>query len=76
MNIQVGERYKHYKGNEYTVLAVARNESYPEEFLVIYQAEYDSPDFGKGCVWARPLELFEGNVTIEGGEVKRFTRIG
>ncbi len=75
MDIQAGERYRHYKGKEYTILAVARNESDPEEFLVIYRAEYDSPDFGNGCVWARPLELFNGNLDVDGKELKRFTRI-
>jgi hypothetical protein len=75
MKAVAGKRYRHYKGHEYTVLVIARNEAKPEEELVIYQALYDSPDFGKNCIWARERSVFEGILTVDGRDVERFTCI-
>ena len=62
----IGGRYRHYKGNEYTVLAVARHSETLEE-TVVYRAEYGAHD-----VWVRPLPMFMENVTEDGGERRRF----
>ncbi len=70
-----GIRYRHYKGNEYTVVAIARLESNPTEEQVVYQSEYDSPDFGMSAVWIRPRSSFEEIIEIEGKRVHRFKRI-
>ena len=51
MDLQAG-LYRHYKGQNYRVLGVARH-SEMEEALVIYQALYG--EFG---LWVRPLEMF------------------
>lgn len=59
-------RYRHYKGKDYKVLFVATH-SETEEPLVIYQTLYGNFDY-----WARPLEMFTGNVTIDGVEQARF----
>jgi len=59
--------YRHYKGNEYEVLMVAKH-SETEEPLVIYRALYD--DYG---VWARPYEMFVEKVEVNGEMVDRFT---
>jgi hypothetical protein len=56
--------YKHYKGNIYTILAVAKHTE-TEHALVVYEGE-------AGDVWARPYHMFIGN-TEEG--IKRFTLI-
>jgi hypothetical protein len=63
----VGGRYRHYKGNEYTVLGVARHSETMEE-MVIYRAEY-----GERGVWVRPKEMFLEEVSVAGKTVFRFT---
>jgi len=52
--IQTGKRYRHFKGNEYEVVCVARHTE-TEEAMVVYKALY-----GEGHVWVRPAGmLFE-----------------
>jgi hypothetical protein len=58
--------YRHYKGNLYEVLGVARH-SETEEALVVYRALY-----GAGGLWVRPLAMFEETVVLNGREVPRF----
>ncbi len=70
-----GRRYRHYKGGEYTVITIGKLESNPQEEYVVYQSEYDSPDFGMHTVWIRPLSNFEEIIEIEGKRVQRFERI-
>lgn len=62
-------RYRHYKGKEYEVIAVARHSETLEE-LVVYKALY-----GEGQVWVRPLGMFVETVNVDGDEVPRFSRI-
>jgi hypothetical protein len=62
--------YRHYKGNLYEVLGVARH-SETEEKLVVYRALY-----GEQGLWVRPLAMFEESVFVDGQEVPRFTRLG
>ena len=75
MKAIIGIQFRHYKGNVYTVLAIARNEAEPATELVIYRAEYDSPDYGKGCVWARERKNWEGKVIVDDLEQERFTML-
>jgi hypothetical protein len=63
-------RYRHYKGNEYTVLDVARHSETREE-LVVYRQEY-----GDHSLWVRPKQMFLGTVKSDGKEVPRFRYIG
>ncbi|MDO4590900.1 MAG: DUF1653 domain-containing protein [Slackia sp.] len=44
--------YRHFKGNYYEVVGVARH-SETEEALVVYRALY-----GERGLWARPLSMF------------------
>ncbi len=59
-------RYRHYKGNEYTVLGIAQHSETREE-LVVYR-----PEYGERGLWVRPVGMFLENVTINGREVPRF----
>jgi len=59
-------RYRHYKGNEYTVIGVAKHSETQEE-LVVYRQEY-----GDNGLWVRPLAMFQEMVTVEGKEFPRF----
>jgi hypothetical protein len=63
-------RYRHYKGQEYTVLGVARH-SETEEELVVYRQEY-----GDHSLWVRPLGMFLETVEVDGEERPRFRFIG
>jgi hypothetical protein len=59
-------RYRHYKGNEYAVIGVARH-SETEERLVVYRCLY-----GDFSLWVRPLAMFQETVVVDGREVPRF----
>jgi hypothetical protein len=59
-------RYRHYKGNYYQVMETARH-SETEELMVVYRCLY-----GDHSLWVRPLEMFRGNVIVNGRELKRF----
>lgn len=59
--------YKHYKGNPYNLMGLARHSESLEE-MVVYQAMY-----GDYRLWVRPKELFFGTLMVDGQEVPRFT---
>ena len=61
-------RYRHYKGNEYRVLGLARH-SETQEVLVVYQALY-----GERGLWIRPAAMWIETVVVTPGEkpVPRF----
>ena len=67
--IQTG-RYRHFKGNEYTVLGTAKNSETLEE-MVVYRAEY-----GDHSLWVRPKEMFFETVERDGNRFPRFQYIG
>lgn len=68
MEIKKG-RYRHFKGNEYEVLGMARHSESLEE-MVIYRALYH-----EGGVWVRPAAMWEERVEHNGKSVLRFTPI-
>ncbi|MBN1793217.1 DUF1653 domain-containing protein [Candidatus Woesearchaeota archaeon] len=68
-------RYRHYKGKDYLVLGVAHHSESLEE-LVVYQALYESSQFGRDAIWARPKGMFFEGVLFEGKRVPRFRFIG
>jgi cyclomaltodextrinase len=72
--LEIGAMYKHYKGNNYKAIGLARHSETLEE-LVVYCALYNHTKFGENSLWARPKEMFLGNVIIDGKEVERFEKI-
>ena len=67
--LHIGSTYRHFKGNTYEVLAVAKHSETLEE-LVVYRALY-----GEGAVWVRPLVEFLDTVTRDGVTRYRFEEI-
>lgn len=65
-NVQVGGRYRHFKGNEYRVLHIAKH-SETEEEMVVYQQLY-----GEQGIWVRPLSMFLDQKDLDGELVNRF----
>lgn len=61
-------RYRHFKGNMYEVICVARH-SETEEPMVVYKSEKD------GGIWVRPLKMFIEPVEKDGMMQPRFTFI-
>jgi hypothetical protein len=59
-------RYRHYKGNDYEVVAVACH-SETLEPMVVYRALY-----GAGGLWVRPHAMFTEQVVIAGNSAPRF----
>jgi hypothetical protein len=58
--------YRHYKGNDYEVIGLARH-SESREAMVVYRALY-----GERGLWVRPLAMFLESVDIAGERVPRF----
>ncbi|MCB9641440.1 MAG: DUF1653 domain-containing protein [Myxococcales bacterium] len=63
-------RYRHYKGQEYEVIGVAKH-SETEEYVVVYKALYG--EFG---LWVRPYEMFFEQVQQGDQRVPRFAYVG
>jgi len=64
--------FRHYKGNLYKVIGIGRHSETHEDY-VVYQALYDSEQFGNKAIWVRPAALFTETVSFEGTIVPRFT---
>ena len=63
-------RYRHFKGNEYQLLFVARH-SETLEPMVVYQALY-----GQRGIWVRPADMWSETVERDGYCGPRFTYMG
>ena len=63
-------RSRHFKGNEYEVIGLARHSETQEE-MVVYRALYG--DFG---LWVRPARMWNETVERDGKTFRRFTYIG
>lgn len=68
-------KYKHYKGDHYEVIGVAKYSETLED-LVVYKALYDSEEFGNNALWVRPKDMFIEDVERKGEIVPRFEYIG
>lgn len=65
MNIVPG-LYKHFKGNRYKVIGLAKH-SEGEPDMVVYRPLYGSRD-----LWVRPLDMFTEMVEVDGFSKPRF----
>ncbi len=63
-------RYRHFKGKEYEVIAIAKHSETTEDY-VVYKALY-----GDGGMWVRPASMWNETVERDGVTYKRFTYIG
>ena len=68
MEIKTG-KYRHFKGNEYEVLYVAKHSETMEE-MVVYRALY-----GEKGVWVRPAAMWSETITRDGKTFTRFEKI-
>jgi hypothetical protein len=63
-------KYRHFKGNEYRVLHIAKHSETLEE-MVVYQALYG--DMG---IWVRPAAMWNEIIERDGLTFRRFEYIG
>ena len=62
-------KYKHFKGNVYEVIAIAKHSETLEE-MVVYRSLADA-----NSVWVRPLKMWNEKVEREGCIYERFVYI-
>ena len=58
--------YRHYKGNLYDVIGIAKHSETLEE-MVVYKALY-----GEGGLWVRPAKMWNDIIELPEKAVKRF----
>lgn len=68
MEIKLG-KYRHFKGNEYEIIGIARHSETLEE-MVVYRALY-----GDAGIWVRPAKMWNETVERDGKAFQRFTYI-
>lgn len=61
--------YRHFKGNIYKVLHIAKHSETLED-IVVYQAMY-----GERGIWVRPKSMFEEVIERDGKLIRRFAEI-
>ena len=67
--IKIG-RYRHFKGNDYQVLYIAKHSETLED-MVVYQALY-----GEQGIWVRPASMWNEVIERDGKSFQRFEYIG
>ena len=63
-------KYRHFKGNEYEVIGIAKH-SEDLSPMVVYRALY-----GEGGLWVRPAHMWNETVERDGKVFPRFTWLG
>ena len=66
--IPVG-KYRHFKGNEYEVIGIARH-SETTAPMVVYRALY-----GDGGIWVRPAEMWNEVIERDRKTFRRFEKV-
>lgn len=64
--ITVGKTYRHYKGNIYKIIALAKHSENLED-MIVYQSVSD------GKIWVRPYSMW--NESVDDNGTLRFTLI-
>ena len=67
--VMTAEYYRHFKGNIYRILHIAKHSETLED-MVVYQAMY-----GERGIWVRPLSMFEEEIERDGKTIRRFSPI-
>ncbi|MDF2596363.1 MAG: hypothetical protein K0R69_2704 [Clostridia bacterium] len=62
-------KYRHFKGNEYEVIALAKHSETLED-MVVYRALY-----GEMGIWVRPASMWQEMITRDGKTFRRFEKI-
>ncbi len=62
--------YRHFKGGEYELLALATHSETLEK-MVVYRALY-----GEKKIWVRPADMWNETVQTDGVYMRRFTYVG
>ena len=70
VNAIIPGKYRHFKGNEYEVISVARH-SETMEAMVVYRALY-----GDHGIWVRPADMWNETIERDGRTYQRFEKIG
>ena len=65
----MNQYYRHFKGNIYRVLHIAKHSETLED-MVVYHAMY-----GERGIWVRPLAMFKEEIERDGKTVRRFSPI-
>ncbi len=71
--IKAGQIYKHYKGDSYKIISLAKS-SETEEWMVVYERITDITHNG-WKVWARPLAMFLDHIDKSDYKGPRFEYI-
>ncbi len=66
--VEIG-KYRHFKGNEYAVIGIARDSETLED-MVVYRALY-----GSNKLWVRKRRNFEEIIERDGKQIRRFEKI-
>ncbi|MEE0059679.1 MAG: DUF1653 domain-containing protein, partial [Acutalibacteraceae bacterium] len=61
-------RYRHYKGNEYEVIAVAQHSETLEKLVIYFDVKTHQH-------WARPYDMFIELVEKDGKFIRRFDKL-
>lgn len=64
-----GDIYRHYKGNLYKVLLIAKHTETEEDMIIYRSIDHNKP------IWARPLSIWNETVQYKNKKIPRFKRI-
>ncbi|MBE5738391.1 MAG: DUF1653 domain-containing protein [Clostridiales bacterium] len=68
IDIEIGALYRHFKGNTYRVIAVAKHTENMEDMIVY------SPENDNSLVWVRPMSMWNEIVDKDTNK-KRFEKV-